>query len=174
MPYPNNLGPARAVRWIRQACRGLALLAAIAPAALAGENAAPVPRFVALRSDKVNMRTGPGAQYPIEWVYQRKDLPVEIVGEFDNWRKIRDAEGTEGWVHERMVTGRRSVLVEGKIRALYDRPEAASRVVARAEPGVIAKLLACDPGWCRVEVGSVAGWLPRDEIWGVYPGEHIP
>ncbi|MBV9524113.1 MAG: SH3 domain-containing protein, partial [Alphaproteobacteria bacterium] len=92
----------------------------------------------------------------------------------DNWRKIRDADGTVGWVHERMVTGRRSVLIRGAVRALHDQPKADAAAVARAEPGVIAKLLECNPGWCRVEAGGISGWIERNEIWGVYPAETIP
>jgi len=165
----------------QRACRRstvLALAGALAILTVTGLSAAekglPVPRFVALRSAEVNLRTGPGERYPIEWVYRRKDLPVEIVAEFDNWRKIRDADGTEGWVHERMVTGRRSVLVRGAVRALREAPRSNAEMVARAEPGVVAKLLECNPGWCRIEANGIAGWLPRDEIWGVYPGETVP
>ncbi len=165
----------------QRACRRstvLALAGALAILTVTGLSAAEkgltVPRFVALRSAEVNLRTGPGERYPIEWVYRRKDLPVEIVAEFDNWRKIRDADGTEGWVHERMVTGRRSVLVRGAVRALREAPRSNAEMVARAEPGVVAKLLECNPGWCRIEANGIAGWLPRDEIWGVYPGETVP
>jgi SH3-like domain-containing protein len=139
----------------------------------AAEKALPVPRFVTLRSDQVNVRTGPGEQYPIDWVFTRKSMPVEIVAEFKTWRKIRDVDGTEGWVYERMVAGRRTVLVRGQVRALHDKPRADSDIVARAEPGVIATLLECDAAWCRVETDGVRGWLGRDEIWGVYPDEVI-
>ncbi len=165
-----RFGSTSALAWTSLAL--LILVAAAAPAS-AADKALPVPRFVALRSDKVNVRTGPGDQYPIDWVYQRKDLPVEIVAEFQNWRKIRDADGTVGWVHERMVTGRRSVVVRGQVRALHDEPKPESATVARVEPGVIAKLLQCEPLWCRIEASGVAGWLRRDEIWGVYPNETI-
>ena len=133
----------------------------------------PVPRFVSLRSDKVNVRTGPGEQYPIDWVFTRKDMPVEIVAEFNHWHRIRDVEGTEGWVQERMVTGKRAVIVRGQQRALRERPSSDAAVTARAEPGVIAKLIECQPAWCRIEAGGVGGWLRREEIWGVYPGEVI-
>jgi SH3-like domain-containing protein len=152
-----------------------ALLAVFAflPAQAADKTALPVPRFVTLRSDKVNVRTGPGEQYPIDWVFTRKDMPVEIVAEFNHWHRIRDVEGTEGWVQERMVTGKRAIIVRGQQRALRERPSGDATVVARAEPGVIAKLLECQPGWCRVEAGGVSGWLKRDEIWGVYPGEVV-
>jgi SH3-like domain-containing protein len=139
----------------------------------AAEKALPVPRFVTLRSDQVNVRTGPGEQYPIDWVFTRKSMPVEIVAEFKTWRKIRDVDGTEGWVYERMVAGRRTILVRGQVRALHDKPRVDAEIVARAEPGVIATLLECDAAWCRVETDGVRGWLRRDEIWGVYPNEVI-
>jgi SH3-like domain-containing protein len=151
----------------------LAAFLAILPASAADKTALPVPRFVSLRSDKVNVRTGPGEQYPIDWVFTRKDMPVEIVAEFNHWHRIRDVEGTEGWVQERMVTGKRAVIVRGQQRALRERPSGDAAITARAEPGVIAKLVECQPAWCRVEAGGVGGWLKREEIWGVYPGEVI-
>jgi SH3-like domain-containing protein len=150
----------------------LAMLLATAPGHAADKNL-PVPRFVSLRSDKVNVRTGPGEQYPIDWVFTRKDMPVEIVAEFNHWHRIRDVEGTEGWVQERMVTGKRAVIVRGQQRALRERPSADAVITARAEPGVIAKLIECQPAWCRIEVAGVGGWLKREEIWGVYPQEVV-
>ena len=144
-----------------------------APLALAAENETgqKLPRFVSLRSDQVNLRVGPGENYPIEWVLTRKDMPVEIVRQFENWRMIRDWQGTEGWVHERMVTGKRGVVVKGGIRALHREPDAASQVVARAEPGVVARLLECRGGWCRIEAADNTGWVQRGDLWGVYPDE---
>ena len=109
-----------------------------------------LPRFASLRSDEVNLRVGPGENYPIEWVYKRKDMPVEIIEEFQNWRKIQDWQGTAGWVLDRMVTGKRAVIVAGATRLLYRRPDPASQVAARAEPGVIARLVECQGLWCRV------------------------
>ena len=154
------------------AAAALAILMATS-AASAAEKELPTPRFVALRADKVNVRTGPGDQYPIEWVFTRKDLPVEIVAEFEHWRKIRDSQGTEGWVHQRMVTGKRSVLVQGEVRELHGGPAKDSEVVARAEPGVVAKLLECQGAWCRVETSGIKGWLRRGDVWGVYPDETV-
>ncbi len=154
------------------ASAGLTTLLAILPTDAADKNL-PVPRFVTLRSDKVNVRTGPGEQYPIDWVFTRKDMPVEIVAEFNHWHRIRDVEGTEGWVQERMVTGKRAVIVRGQQRMLHAQPNGEAEIVARAEPGVIAKLIECQPVWCRVEAGGVSGWLQREEIWGVYPGEVV-
>jgi SH3-like domain-containing protein len=142
--------------------------------AMAAEKALPVPRFVSLRADEVNLRTGPGERYPIDWVLTRKGLPVEIVEEFEAWRKIRDPQGTEGWVHQRMVTGTRNVMVTGDVRTLRADPDATAPAVARAEPGVIAHLLDCRDTWCRVELQGMKGWLKRSEVWGVYPSEAVP
>jgi SH3-like domain-containing protein len=156
-----------------------ALLAASGLPALpaaGAENAAAekLPRFVSLRSDDVNLRVGPGQTYPIEWVLQRKDMPVEIVEEFQNWRKVRLWQDASGWVLDRMVTAERHVIVAGAVRTLYRRPDSRSEVVARAEPGVVAKLVACAGDWCRIAAGGYQGWLPRGEVWGVLPGETVP
>lgn len=150
-----------------------AALTGFAPAAPALEKNLPVPRFVSLHADKVNLRTGPGTRYPVEWVFTRRDLPVEIIAEFENWRRIRDADGTEGWVQEHMVTGKRTVLIRGQIRVLRAKPRGDASAVARVEPGVIAKLLECHEEWCRIDALGARGWLRRDEFWGVFPNEVI-
>src|SRR6266478_10135737 len=126
----------------RLAAVALTGLVAAMPLASAGEGepTGKLPRFVSLRSDQVNLRVGPGENYPIAWVLTRKEMPVEIVREFQHWRLIRDWQGTEGWVHERMVTGKRGVIVKGGTRALHRQPDPASPIVARAEPGVLARL----------------------------------
>jgi SH3-like domain-containing protein len=151
----------------------LLLAAILALVGVAGAVAAEkaVPRFVSLRADEVNLRTGPGERYPIDWVLTRKGLPVEVLAEFDVWRKIRDAQGIEGWVHQRMLVANRNVVVQGGVRTLHAEPNAASPAVARAEPGVIAHLLEFRGPWCRVEAQGIKGWLNRSEIWGVYPNE---
>jgi SH3-like domain-containing protein len=133
-----------------------------------------VPRFVSMRPDKANLRAGPGSQYPIDWVLMRKDMPVEIIQQFDTWRRIREWDGTTGWVQQHMVAGKRSVIVTGAVRTLYKAPDPASSVVARAEPGVIARLLECRGPWCRIDAGDAAGWVRRTDVWGVYPDENIP
>lgn len=165
------LRPRRGVRaLLRLAAVTLLLSAGVAGAADKGP---AVPRFVTLRADEVNLRTGPGERYPIEWVYTRKGLPVEVVAEYDVWRKIRDSQGTEGWVHQRMITGNRAVIVRGEEHPLLSDPDPQSAVVARAEPGVIAKLLECQGPWCRVEAQDIRGWLRRSDVWGVYPDEDV-
>ena len=154
----------------------LLALAARVPATAADEDVGlKVPRFVSLHSDKVNLRTGPGRQYPIEWVLTRKDMPVEIVAQFEHWRRIRDWEGTEGWVQEHMVAGRRTAIVaKGAERPLHQEPDPASAVVARAAPGVVAHLLECRGPWCRIETDNLSGWMRRSDLWGVYPDETVP
>jgi SH3-like domain-containing protein len=145
-------------------------------AAPAGETSGlPLPRFVSLRSDEVNLRTGPGVRYPIDWIYSRKDLPVEVIAEFEAWRKIRDWQGSEGWVHQSMLSGRRMMVVIGNPRSLRTSDADAADPVAVLEAGVLGRLVQCprNRDFCRVEIGQVHGWLRRDEIWGVYKGEWI-
>jgi SH3-like domain-containing protein len=135
------------------------------------ETGLPIPRFASLRSDQVNLRTGPGERYPIDWVLTRKDMPVEILAEFEHYRKVRDWQGTVGWVHQRMVTGKREVIVKGALRAMRRRPDGRAQIVARAEPGVVARLIECQGAWCRIEAEGIEGWLLRTDVWGVYPDE---
>lgn len=151
----------------------VALLATVPAVAQSQREALPIPRFVTLRSEEVNLRAGPGVRYPVEWVFVRRQMPVEILQEFENWRRIRDVDGTEGWVHQSMLTGRRAVIVQGQMRDLHRRAEAESPVIARVEPGVIGALLECKDAWCRIETGGFRGWLARDQIWGVYANETV-
>jgi len=135
----------------------------------------PLPRFVSLRPAQVNLRAGPGERYQIEWVYQRRDLPVEIEREFDIWRLIRDSDGVRGWVQEVMLMGRRSFEVTGADRTLRHDPDEASRAVAILKPGVIGRIRACaaKSDWCQVQVDDFRGWLRRGEFWGTFPGEPV-
>ncbi|MBM3546040.1 MAG: hypothetical protein FJX54_03740 [Alphaproteobacteria bacterium] len=143
------------------------------PAVAASESGLPVPRFVSLRSGEVNLRTGPGTRYPIEWVLTKRSLPVEVIQEFDTWRQIRDHQGSVGWVQSSFLTGRRTLLVTGETRKLRsDRKDDAS-TVAMAEPGVVGRLLECRETWCRAEIGGYKGWLKRSEFWGAYPDEVV-
>lgn len=175
--------------WARALALALLLAApvAVAPGAAAQEpsvetdpkpdavvrSGLPVPRFVSLRSGEVNIRTGPGVRYPVEWVFVRPGMPVEITAEFDTWRRIRDWEGTQGWVHQSMLSGRRAMVVTGAMRTLRQEPAATAAAVAQAEQGVIGRLLECRGAWCQVEAGGYRGWLERDEFWGVYPKEEV-
>ncbi|WP_341705767.1 SH3 domain-containing protein, partial [Ferrovibrio sp.] len=132
----------------------------------------PLPRFVSLAADKVNARTGPGARYPIAWQYQRRHLPVEVTAEYEFWRRIRDHDGTEAWVHKNLTSGRRYGIIEGRVRALHAKPDEMSDILLEAEPGVQAYLRKCpDRIWCQVEIAGTRGWMPRAGLWGLYPGE---
>ncbi len=135
----------------------------------------PLPRFVSLRANQVNMRSGPGKRYPVVWIYQKRGLPVEVVAEYDTWRKIRDPEGSEGWVHRNMLSGQRTLIAMGGPRLVRADPSPESAAVAQVNPGVLGKLLNCPStlDYCRVDIGGYLGWLPRDAFWGVYKGEFV-
>ncbi len=143
----------------------------------ADDSGLPVPRMVSLRSSVVNARSGPGARYPIEWVYRQEGAPVEIIAEFEFWRKIKDWEGTETWVHKAMLSGERTIKMTAKGESnIYARPDYNSRVIAKTEDQVIGKIEECPAGsaFCRIRFGSsVEGWVPRRHFFGVYSGEEI-
>ncbi len=151
----------------------LLTIATTTPANAQNASGLPLPRFVSLRSGEVNMRTGPGVQYPVEWVFMRKSLPVEIIAEFETWRKVRDWEGTQGWIHQSMLSGKRGIIIMGDVRNLRTKDDAKSPLVARLEPGVIGQLVDCDSGngWCQVEVEGFEGWLRHVDFWGAYKNE---
>jgi SH3-like domain-containing protein len=148
----------------------LTLLAVLPNLALADEKQ-PLPRFASLDSSEVNLRAGPGESYPKLWLYQRNGMPVEIIEEFDVWRRVRDYQGVVGWVKGSLLSGRRTAIVVEKQRPILEDPLATSRIVAYLDPGVIGKLLSCDGEWCRLEVKGYKGWLPRGQFWGAYPDE---
>ncbi len=135
----------------------------------------PLPRFVALRADEVYMRIGPGKRYPIEWVYRRRDLPVEIVREFEEWRLVRDQENTKGWVHQATLAPRRTGIVIGGEQVLRRDARDDAAPVARLKPGVIVRLRTCEAAsdWCQTQVQDYRGWMKRNEVWGTLPGEGI-
>jgi SH3-like domain-containing protein len=131
----------------------------------------PIPRFASLRSDEVNMRTGPGMRYPIEWVYTRRGLPVEITAEYDIWRRVRDPEGTEGWVSKTELTGKRSAAITGSGHDLRDARNDGSAVIAHLEAGAIGQVLSCGKEWCEVKFEGVKGFLRKPCFWGAYVDE---
>ncbi len=135
----------------------------------------PLPRFVSLRADEVNMRTGPGVQYPVEWVYRRRNLPMEVIAEYGTWRKVRDWQGAQGWIHQSMLVGKRTLVITSTVRTLRQRPDSNSAAKARAEAGAVGEVQSCAKaeGWCRVEIGNHEGWLRRVDFWGVYQNELV-
>lgn len=127
----------------------------------------PVPRYVSLKSDEVNVRVGPGKRYPTKYVYKRAHLPVKIIEEFAHWRKIQDFEGTNGWVHKGMVDGKRTALMLEKSQNLYSDPDTGSSVVMKASKLVIGNIKKCEPDWCELEISGRRGWVQKADIWGV-------
>lgn len=134
----------------------------------------PLPRFASMASDKVFVRAGPGMQYPVLWVFEKKHYPVEIVLEFENWRKIKDRDGETGWVHLSLLSGRRYGFVTGEEKIPAHRKSALdSEVMAFLEPGVIARISECDGGFCKLATSGYRGWVERKLIWGVYENENL-
>ncbi|WP_250152505.1 SH3 domain-containing protein [Ancylobacter radicis] len=137
----------------------------------------PVPRFVSLKADKVNVRSGPTRDHAVAWVFTRAGLPVEVTAEFETWRRIRDADGAEGWVYHSMLSARRTALVspwsKGEPAALREAPSTDSSIKARLEPGVLGKVDHCNGKWCRFFDNGFDGYVEQEKLWGVYPGEKI-
>jgi SH3-like domain-containing protein len=142
-----------------------------------GPSGFPIPRFLSLKSGKVNVRKGPSSDHEVAWVFQRKGMPVEITAEFENWRKIRDSDGQEGWILQQMLSGRRFVMVpdwnKSKAVALHDRESAASATNVVLMPGVVAQIESCSGQWCYVTTEDYEGYALQTELWGVYPGEMV-
>lgn len=139
----------------------------------------PVPRFVSLKADRVNVRRGPDKDQEVVWVFTRPALPMEITAEFENWRRIRDWEGGEGWVYHSLLSGRRTALAIGKTKdkdellPLYDEASVRGRMVARLQPGVLGKIKRCTGEWCRFSGDGFDGWIEQARLWGVYANEKI-
>lgn len=149
------------------------------PQATKSASGLPLPRFVSLKAKKINLRVGPGKDYAVSWLYMKSGLPVEVIQEYDNWRRIRDADGAEGWVFHSMLSGERSAIAAPWMRTkgtdVFVNMRADSRetgaVVARLQPGVVVKIDECNGDWCHADALGTEGWVSQGEIWGAYPGE---
>lgn len=131
-----------------------------------------LPRFAMLASPEVNLRTGPGTRYPIDWVIHRKGLPVEIVQQFEHWRKVKAPDGTTGWAHKVMLNHYRALVITGtEPQVMFAQPDVKSRAQARVEPGVVGRLERCKRDWCQTKIQGYEGWLPKQAFWGAYPDE---
>ena len=171
-------------RTLRCAAVVMVILGSVAGAAQAAGDVAvgsksglPVPRFVSLKPDRVNVRGGPTRDHDVTWVYTRAGLPVEITAESENWRRIRDWEGSEGWVYHSMLSGKRTGVVTAKnkddLTPLHDDPSATSRVIARLQSGVLGTVKQCTGAWCRISGRGFDGWIAQERLWGVYPDEKV-
>ncbi|MEO4044061.1 SH3 domain-containing protein [Hoeflea sp. CAU 1731] len=176
------------VRTIITSALGAALLAAIfcagpvpeaqAQGAAKGASGLPLPRFVSLKASRVNLRVGPSTDYAVSWLYTRSGVPMEIIQEYDHWRRVRDEDGTEGWIHKSLLSGERTAAVAPWKRGAKDvfvemhaEPRRGAGLVARLEPGVVVAIDECNGDWCRAEIQQAEGWIAQDQIWGAYPGE---
>ena len=154
--------------------------APVVQAAKIGASGFPLPRYVSLKSSRTNMRAGPGRDYKVEWMFTRKGLPIEILQEFDNWRKVRDPDGAEGWVLKSLLSGKRTAIVAPWKRdeinsfvKLHSGPKETSALVAKLKPGVIGKIDECFEGWCKMSIKGYKGYIKQVLLWGVYPDETV-
>ncbi|MGI9385813.1 MAG: SH3 domain-containing protein, partial [Methyloligellaceae bacterium] len=139
-----------------------------------------------LKADRVNVRKGPSTEHQVTWVYRRLGLPVEIIAESELWRRVRDAEGIDGWIFHSLLSGRRTALImpwakgkqsgprdESAPIALFGRRSASGKVLAKLEPGVLIDINDCDGDWCLASIRDYHGWVQQDKLWGVYQGEAV-
>ncbi len=152
----------------------------VAVAQQVGPSGLPLPRFVSLRANRVNLRVGPGTNYAVEWMYTKSGIPMEIIQEYDNWRRVRDPDGAEGWVNQSLLSGRRTAIAapwqKGKDDVqinLYGEANRAAAIRAYIEPGVVGSIRACNGEWCEMSFEGHSGWLSQSQVWGAYPGEFV-
>ena len=131
----------------------------------------PLPRYVSMKASEGNVRRGPSLTHRIDWIYTRRDMPLEITAEYGHWRRVRDQEGVGGWIHHSLLSGVRTVLIEQDMLELQVRPHETAAVSAELELGVVARLEECLPDWCRLSVAGFRGWAPKSALWGVDPDE---
>ena len=131
----------------------------------------PLPRFVSLKGVKANVRRGPSQSHRIDWVLMHRGTPLQITAEFEHWRRVRDQDNVGGWIHYALLSGHRTVVIQGQRIPLHTEPSETSRTIALAEKGVIASLGTCLPDWCQIETDGLEGWVVKSEIWGVGTAE---
>ena len=142
-----------------------------------GASGLPVPRFVSLKAGRVNVRVGPGEDYKIAWVFTKPGLPIEVIQEYDTWRRIRNSDGTMGWVFQSLLSGKRTAVVApwaaGDPRPIRSSASPDAAIVAYLEPKVMGEIDRCLNGWCRISGANYSGWIQQDQLWGVYANEEI-
>ena len=164
--------PARLGGVLRRGAAAVAFAAlVVAFAAVEGPPAGAdeLPRFVSLKAGVANLRVGPGRRYPIDWVYERRGLPLLVIQRFDQWRWVSDHEGTRGWMHKSLLSTHRTALIVDGVQTIREHPLPSAPAVLRAEAGVIADLLGCKDGWCRIALAGEKGWVPERSLWGAAP-----
>jgi SH3-like domain-containing protein len=142
-----------------------------------GPSGLPIPRFASLKAEKVNVRTGPSSDHDVAWVFQSKGLPVEIIAEFETWRRVRDSDGAEGWILQNMLAGKRTIVVapwrKEQYTLMHYSASADSNVVANLAAGAMGDIKSCDGNWCEISAGGYKGYVDEALLWGAYPGEVV-
>ncbi|WP_337185827.1 SH3 domain-containing protein [Phenylobacterium sp.] len=132
-----------------------------------GPSGYPVPRYVTLKFGEVNARAGPGDDHRLLWIYRTRGLPVQVVAETSDWRRVCDPEGGKAWVHKRVTDGRRAVINLGtRPQPLLRKPRAGAETAAFLGARALASLDRCDKGWCRVKADRTTGWVRQGALWG--------
>jgi SH3-like domain-containing protein len=135
--------------------------------------ARPTPYWASIKAGEAKMRSGPGRNYPSTWFYRRAGLPVQVIEVYPGWRKVKDPDGTAGWMIQNLISGERTAIIVGGLAELHDTPDAASRVAWRAEAGVVGRISKCGGGWCRLSVGNRGGFVQTMHLWGVDQNEMV-
>lgn len=131
----------------------------------------PIPRFVSLKTGEARARRGPSLSHRVDWLYSRRGLPLRVVNEFEHWRRVEDSDGEGGWVHYSQLSGARTVLITTDMAAMRSRPQPQAHEVAHIERGVVGRIMECSLTWCRINIDGTRGWVMRDALWGLLPGE---
>ncbi|BAK67889.1 hypothetical protein SLG_32140 [Sphingobium sp. SYK-6] len=149
--------------WAHLACAMLIVAAGGSADAQSGKR---VPYWASLAKGEARMRVGPSLDYPASWIYQRRDLPLKVVEVYSNWRKVEDPDGTQGWMHVRLLKDEPTAIVRGGIADMRERPSTGAKLLYRLEPGVVGRVSGCSDGWCSVAVGNQRGYVPAQSLWG--------
>lgn len=131
----------------------------------------PLPRYVSMKATEANIRRGPSLTHRIDWVFKLRDMPLRVTAEHGHWRRVEDPDGQGGWIHYSLISGVRTVIVEGELTRVHSRPDLSAPVNAAFEPGVVARLGKCGPDWCQLRSGGYRGWAPKSKLWGVSANE---
>ncbi len=145
-----------------------------------GPSGEPVPRYVSLKADEVNVRRGPGRDHKIMWVFKKLGLPLKVVSEYEEWREIEDHGGAKGWIYHGLLSRRRTAItIDPKAKnlshiPLYEEAEASSDTIANLGKGVIVHILSCTGSWCHIAVKKeLKGWVLQAHVWGLFEAEPI-
>jgi SH3-like domain-containing protein len=176
----NFWAAALAALWVGAAPGAAQQLAAVAPAAAdrpaverGPETGLPLPRYVSLKGTEGRARRGPARSHRVDWIFTRRDMPLRVTAEFEHWRRVEDVEGQGGWIHYGSLSGVRTVLLTRDMVAMRSQPRANAPEVALLERGVVARILTCQPDWCRLGAEGQRGWVERRALWGVDPHEWL-